>query len=108
MVWGGLSGAGQAPVPGPCECGDDFRMLLYKAGLSCLVTERNERQSNRGKNFTLMLCTFPSDCINQRFPNWWVASQFVVGCEKCLKCDFFNYIKIKNHKKRESEKTKQN
>jgi hypothetical protein len=32
----------------------------------------------------------------------------VVGREKFLKCDFFNYIKIKNRKKWESEKTKQN
>jgi hypothetical protein len=32
----------------------------------------------------------------------------LVGCEKFLKCDFFNYIKIKNLKKWESEKTKQN
>jgi hypothetical protein len=32
----------------------------------------------------------------------------LVGREKFLKCDFFNYIKIKNHKKCESEKTKQN
>jgi hypothetical protein len=41
---------------------------------------------------------------DQRFPNWWVASRFVVGREKFLKCDFFNYITIKNHKKWESEK----
>jgi hypothetical protein len=48
--------------------------------------------------------------LNQRFPNWWVASRFVVGRETFLKCDsfFFNYIKIKNHKKWESEKIKQN
>jgi hypothetical protein len=38
----------------------------------------------------------------------WVASRFVVGNETFLKFDFFNYIKIKNHKKWESEKTKQN
>jgi hypothetical protein len=31
-----------------------------------------------------------------------------VGSEKFLKCDFFNYIKIKSHKKLENEKTKQN
>jgi hypothetical protein len=31
-----------------------------------------------------------------------------VGREKFLKCDFFNYIKIKNHKKWESAKTEQN
>jgi predicted HAD superfamily hydrolase len=30
-----------------------------------------------------------------------------VGRQKILKCDFFNYIKIKNHKKWKSEKTKQ-
>jgi hypothetical protein len=30
----------------------------------------------------------------------------VVGREKFLKCDFFNYIKIENHKKWEMEKTK--
>jgi hypothetical protein len=30
----------------------------------------------------------------------------VVGREKFLKLDFFNYIKIKNHKKLESKKTK--
>jgi hypothetical protein len=29
-----------------------------------------------------------------------------VGREKFLKCDFFNYIKIKDHKKWESEKNK--
>jgi hypothetical protein len=29
----------------------------------------------------------------------------VVGREKFLKCDFFNYIEIKNHNKLESEKT---
>jgi hypothetical protein len=28
----------------------------------------------------------------------------LVGREKFLKCDFFNYIKIKNHEKFESEK----
>jgi hypothetical protein len=44
----------------------------------------------------------------KHFPNWWVASRFVVGREKCLRCDFFNYIKIKNHMKWESEETKQN
>jgi hypothetical protein len=38
----------------------------------------------------------------QRLPNWWVASRFVVGREKFLKCDFINYIKIKNDKKRKS------
>jgi hypothetical protein len=32
------------------------------------------------------------------------VSQFVAGREKFLKCDFFNYIKIENHKKWESEK----
>jgi hypothetical protein len=36
------------------------------------------------------------------------VSRFEVGREKFLKCDFFNYIKIKNHKKWEIEKTKQN
>jgi hypothetical protein len=30
-----------------------------------------------------------------------------MGREKFLKSDFFNYIKIKNHKKQESGKTKQ-
>jgi hypothetical protein len=30
----------------------------------------------------------------------------VAGREKFLKCDFFNYIKIKNHKKWESDKNK--
>jgi hypothetical protein len=40
----------------------------------------------------------------QRFPNWWVARRFMVGSEKFLKRDFFNYIKIKNLKKWESEK----
>jgi hypothetical protein len=42
--------------------------------------------------------------LEQRFTNWWVASRFVVGRENLLKWDFFNYIKIKNHKKWESEK----
>jgi hypothetical protein len=42
--------------------------------------------------------------LEQRFPNWWVASRFVVGHERFLKCDVFNYIKIKNDKKWESEK----
>jgi hypothetical protein len=42
--------------------------------------------------------------LHLRFPNWWVASRFVVGRKKFLKCDFFNYMKIKNHKKWESEK----
>jgi hypothetical protein len=39
--------------------------------------------------------------IDQRFPNWWVAKSF-------SNVIFFNYTKIKNHKKWESEKTKQN
>jgi hypothetical protein len=30
------------------------------------------------------------NALDQRFPNWWVASRFVVGREKFLKCDFFN------------------
>jgi hypothetical protein len=38
------------------------------------------------------------------FPTWWVASRFVVAREKFLKF-VFNYIKIKNHKEWESEKT---
>jgi hypothetical protein len=42
--------------------------------------------------------------LDQRFLNWRVASRFVVGREKFVKCDFFNYIKIKNNKKWESEK----
>jgi hypothetical protein len=52
--------------------------------------------------------------LEQRFPNWWaethwwVASPIVLGREKFLKCDFFNYTKIKNRKKLESEKTIQN
>jgi hypothetical protein len=59
------------------------------------------------------LCVFagsvvPSLFLKQRFPNWWVASRFVVGRKTFLKCDFFNCIKIKNHKKWESEKAKQN
>jgi hypothetical protein len=37
--------------------------------------------------------------LDQRFPNWWVAKSL-------LKCNFFNDIKIKNHKKWESEKNK--
>jgi hypothetical protein len=37
--------------------------------------------------------------LRQRFPNLWVTSRFVVGREKFLICDFFNCIKIKNHKK---------
>jgi hypothetical protein len=41
----------------------------------------------------------PHCSLWQRFLNWWAASRFVVGREKFLKCDFFNYIKIKNHKK---------
>jgi hypothetical protein len=44
--------------------------------------------------------------LEQRFPNWWGASRFVMGRQKFLKCDFFNYIKIRNHEKWESEKTK--
>jgi hypothetical protein len=32
----------------------------------------------------------------------------LVGREKFLKCEFFNYIIIKNHKKWKIEKTKQN
>jgi hypothetical protein len=47
------------------------------------------------------LCSFIIRCIPsrncwivllyliQRFPNWWVASRFVVGRERFLKCDFF-------------------
>jgi hypothetical protein len=35
---------------------------------------------------------------------WWVASRFMVGREKFMKCEFFNYIKIKNHRKWESKK----
>jgi hypothetical protein len=45
----------------------------------------------------------PNTSLEQRFPN---ASRFVVGREKILKCDFFYYVKIKNRKKWESEKTK--
>jgi hypothetical protein len=41
--------------------------------------------------------------LRQRFPNWWVASRFVVGREKFLKSDFY-YVKVKN-KKLESKKT---
>jgi hypothetical protein len=61
----------------------------------------------------ITMIVFTSICglynpLNKSFSNWWVASRFVVGREKFLKCDFFNYIKIKSHKKWESEKTKQN
>jgi hypothetical protein len=64
--------------------------------------ESSRSQSN-GYRRNLVL-----DSVLQRFPNCWVASRFVVGREKFMKCDFFNYIKIKNHTKWESEKTKQN
>jgi hypothetical protein len=33
--------------------------------------------------------------LEQRFPNWWVASRFVVGSEKFLKCDFLIILKLK-------------
>jgi hypothetical protein len=42
--------------------------------------------------------------LHQHFPNWWVESRFVVGREKFLKSDFSDYIKIKDHKKWESER----
>jgi hypothetical protein len=41
--------------------------------------------------------------LEQRFPNWWVASRFVVGRKKFLKWDF-KYIQIKTHKEWESKK----
>jgi hypothetical protein len=31
--------------------------------------------------------------LKQRFPNWWVASRFVLGREKFLRCDFYNFYK---------------
>jgi hypothetical protein len=42
--------------------------------------------------------------VHQIFQNWWVASRFVLGREKFLKCNFFQCIKIKNRYKWESEK----
>jgi hypothetical protein len=61
---------------------------------------------NRTRNHLNIKVVFRGGLV-QRFLNWSVASRFVVGREKFLKFDSFNYIKIKDHKKWESEKTKQ-
>jgi hypothetical protein len=78
---------------------------IKQPAVTCTLRERSWRL--RSCLWELPLSWLSSD-LHQRFPNRWVASRFVVGREKFFKCDFFNYIKIKNDKKWASEKTKQN
>jgi hypothetical protein len=71
---------------------------LARAKRQTKQTQTHKQKTKQGKAYYL----------DRRFPNWWVARRFVLGRKRFLKCDFFNYIKVKNHEKWESEKTKQN
>jgi hypothetical protein len=65
--------------------GNFFLGIVYLLGTMLRLPDG--RQSDNLKLSFVSAAEFV--LLEQRFPNWWVASRFVMDREKFLKCDFF-------------------
>jgi hypothetical protein len=82
-------------------------MMMIQAEL--LTASLNKLQKNKQSHFVVInFGQFIKQASNfmDVFVHFRPAFPKLVSREKFLKCDFFNYIRIKNHKNWESEKNK--